>query len=200
MFISELMGALLQLALFALLPFLVWVFSARKKEGFFQWIGIKKVSTTGNRRQTVLTSIIASVLYIALTIAVSSRYAEGVTTAGQGFAGRGFSAFPAVLIYSFIRTGLSEELLFRGFVLKRVSARFGFITGNTVQAVLFGLMHGIPFGIAAHNVLVTLLLTLLPGGFGWFLGWLNEKKSGGSILPSWILHGTMNAAAAVLSL
>ncbi len=58
--------------------------------------------------------------------------------------------------------------------------------GNTVQALLFGLLHGIPFGLATKNVAVTILLTLLPGAFGWFQGWRNEKRFNGSVIPSWL--------------
>ena len=68
------------------------------------------------------------------------------------------------------------------------------------QAVLFGLMHGIPFGLATKSVTVFLLLTVLPGLFGGYQGWLNEKRCGGSILPSWLLHGCMNFLTAVLTL
>ena len=84
--------------------------------------------------------------------------------------------------------------------LKTVQKRFGFRIANTAQAVLFGLMHGIPFGMASNSAGAFLLLTALPGFFGWFQGWLNEKRSGGSILPSWLLHGCMNFVTAVLSL
>ena len=125
---------------------------------------------------------------------------EGVTTAGSDFAGKGFIAFPAVLAYGFIRTGLSEEVVFRGFLLKRFAEKFGFVAGNTIQAVLFGLMHGVPFGLATHNIPVAIVMTLLPGAFGWFQGWMNEKRFGGSIVPSWLLHGTINVIVAALSL
>ena len=99
-----------------------------------------------------------------------------MTTAGSDFAGKGFAAFPAVLAYGFIRTGLSEEIVFRGFLLKRFGEKYGFITGNIIQAILFGMMHGIPFGLATHNIPVAIVMTMLPGAFGWFQGWMNEKK------------------------
>ncbi|MCR4997766.1 MAG: CPBP family intramembrane metalloprotease [Butyrivibrio sp.] len=72
--------------------------------------------------------------------------------------------------------------------------------GNTVQAFLFGLMHGVPFGLATGSVWAFLLLTMLPGLFGAYMGWMNEKKFGGSIIPSWILHGCMNFMTAIMSL
>lgn len=73
-------------------------------------------------------------------------------------------------------------------------------TANTIQAILLGMMHGIPFGVVTHNILVAIVLTMLPGILGWFLGWMNEKRCDGSIIPSWLLHGTINVVVATLSL
>ena len=71
---------------------------------------------------------------------------------------------------------------------------------TTVQAILFGLMHGIPFGLVTKSAAVFLLLTAISGLFGWYQGWLNESQCGGSVIPSWLLHGCMNFLTAVLSL
>ena len=139
-------------------------------------------------------------MYVGLTIFSVSFLPEGVTTAGSNFADKGFAAFPAVLAYGFLRTGLSEEVVFRGFLLKRFGEKLGFTTGNIMQAILFGMMHGIPFGIVTHSIPVVIVMTLLPGAFGWFLGWMNEKRCDGSIIPSWLLHGTRNVVVATLSL
>ncbi|MBP5623454.1 MAG: CPBP family intramembrane metalloprotease [Lachnospiraceae bacterium] len=200
MFVNEFIGALVQLLLFSLIPFIFWLIFGRKKENFFKWIGLKKIKHQGKPWVTLCAIVAATGLYIGITIAVLGFLPEGVTTAGSDFAGKGFIAFPAVLAYGFIRTGLSEEVVFRGFLLKRFAEKFGFVAGNTIQAVLFGLMHGVPFGLATHNIPVAIVMTLLPGAFGWFQGWMNEKRFGGSIVPSWLLHGTINVIVAALSL
>lgn len=199
-FVNELIGAIGQALLFALIPFIWWLITARKKENFFKWIGLKKIEHEGKVVNTVLITIVAVVVYGGLSILSINLLPEGITTAGSNFAGMGAKAIPAVMAYGFIRTGFAEELLFRGFLLKRFSNKFGFVAGNTIQAILFGLLHGVPFGLATGNVLVTVLLTILPGAFGWFQGWLNEKRCGGSIIPSWLLHGTINTIVAILAL
>ena len=199
-FVEELIGALLQLVLFALIPFIWWLVSARKRESFFSWIGLKRVQFTGRFSTTLLVTLGAVACYGLLTKLVMASVPEGITTAGSSFAGMGVAALPAVFAYGFIRTGLSEEIVFRGFLLKRISGRWGFTAGNIIQALLFGALHGVPFGLATHNLLVTLIMTLLPGSFGWFQGWLNEKRAGGSIIPSWLLHGIINTVVAALSL
>ena len=152
MFVNELVGALVQLVLFAAVPFIVWLIFARKKCNFFEWIGLKSPKHEGNLLVTILVTVLSVAFYIALTSYITKKYSEGLTTAGSDFAGKGFAAFPAVLAYGFIRTGLSEELLFRGFFLKRIGSKFGFAVGNTVQALLFGLLHGVPFGIATQHM------------------------------------------------
>ena len=173
MFINEFVGALVQVLLFSLIPLIFWLIFARRKQNFFKWIGIKKIEHEGKWWGTACAILIATGLYMGLTLFAIRFLPEGVTTAGSDFAGKGFAAFPAVLAYGFIRTGLSEEIVFRGFLLKRFGEKVGFITGNIIQAILFGMMHGIPFGLATHNITVAILMTILPGAFGWFQGWMN---------------------------
>ena len=44
-FFNELIGAVIQLLIFALIPFIWWLITARKKESFFKWIGLKRIRT-----------------------------------------------------------------------------------------------------------------------------------------------------------
>lgn len=200
MFLSELLGAIMQLALFSLIPFIWWLIAARKKENFFKWLGLRKIRPEGKLGVTLLITVIAVVAYGLLTGLFMKSFSGEVTAAGSNFAGKGMAAIPAVLAYAFIRTGLAEEIVFRGFLGKRIANKFGFAVGNTVQALLFGALHGIPFGLVTGNMIVTVCLTLLPAAIGWFNGWLDEKRSGGSIVSSWVLHGLINFVVGVMSL
>ena len=196
---KELIGSLVQLLVFSAVPLLVWFFTARKKESFFSWIGLTK-PVLKDPGKTILISALATLLYIGATVLSLKLLPEGITTAGSQFAGQGASAILSVIFYALIRTALSEEILFRGFLLKRIQTKAGYRTGNMVQALLFGLLHGIPFALVTKSVPVFVLLTLLPGGFGYFEGWLNEKQCGCSIVPGWILHGLVNLLSGILSL
>lgn len=199
-FFSESIGAISQVILFILIPFIWWFFSARKKTGFLAWIGIKKIHHEGKWISTVLITVNVVLVYGVLMTILLTMYSDGITAAGSSFAGMGISALPTVFIYGFVRTGLSEEPFFRGFLLKRIRNKWSFVTGNTIQALFFGALHGIPFGFATKNLWVTIMLTLLPGALGWYQGWLNEKRCGESIVPSCLLHGMMNTLVACLSL
>lgn len=199
-FISELVSAAGQVVLFALIPFIWWLITARKKENFFKWLGLKKVKSNGGLLKSVVIAVIALIVYGFMTNFLANKFAGDVTTAGSGFAGKGMAGIPLALVYGLIRTGLSEEILFRGFLLKRISGKFGFVVGNLVQSIAFGLVHGVPFGAATHNVGVTVVLTILPAIVGFILGWVNEKKASGSIVPSWMLHGITNVIVSCLGL
>lgn len=199
-FFNELLGAILQLFVFSIIPIIWWLMTARKNGSFFKWIGLKKITHEKNVIHTLLCTVLAAISYSALTYLCICLISDEITTAGSQFAGMGIIAVPAAFAYAYIRTGLAEEIVFRGFILKRIRNRFGFSAGNLIQAILFGLLHGLPFGMVTHNIAVTVLLTILPGAFGWYQGWLNEKRCGESIIPSWLLHGTMNFIVTCLSL
>ena len=200
LFLDELIGAVVQLCIFSFVPFIWWLASARKTSNFFDWIGLKRIVYSGKTAKTLLGVVLSATVYCVLVYLCISLISDQITTAGSQFAGQGPAGIPMAFAYGYIRTGLAEEIVFRGFVLKSVQRRFGFAAGNLAQAVLFGLLHGVPFGLVTQNVLVVVLMTILPSAFGWYQGWLNEKRCGGSIVPSWLLHGTMNCLVACLSL
>ncbi|MBR3334412.1 MAG: CPBP family intramembrane metalloprotease [Clostridia bacterium] len=196
---NEPVWSLIQVALFSFVPLIVWFITARRKESFFLWIGFSR-PVCGHSGKMILLTVIAALGYIsAMTICIK-LLPEGVTTAGSQFAGQSLSALLSVFFYAVLRTALSEEILFRGFILKRIQNRYGFTAGNMVQALLFGLLHGVPFGIATKSAAAFPLLTLMPGLLGWYQGRLNKKSCGGSILPSWLLHSCMNLITGILSL
>lgn len=96
-----------------------------------------------------------------------------------------------------INTGLSEEIFFRGFLGKRLCSKFGFTTGNLIQGLLFGLLHGAMLFIVI-TPFKALIITIITGFGGWLLGYIAEKASGGSIIPSWLIHGIGNLILSML--
>ena len=191
MFISELLGAVLQVVLFALIPFIVWLITARKTEKLLPWLGIKKPVPEEPAAKAWCIAAGAAVVY-SVVMLLLMKFVFADIPVSENFKGKGAAAIPAILVYSFIRTGLSEELLFRGFLYKLLSKKLDFIPANTIQALLFGALHGVPIFLATNNILALILLTLLPACMGWVMGWIDHKKNDGSVIPSWILHGTVN--------
>ena len=72
------------------------------------------------------------------------------------------------------------------------------MVANTIQAALFGLLHGLMF-ITVISWQQTLLIILCTGGIAAYMGFVNEKKSDGSILASWIIHALANVITGSLS-
>lgn len=126
---------------------------------------------------------IAGVVYSILSWLMSQS--------GMGMAEVDFSYFSsakstiAVALYTCILAPVTEELLFRGFLMKtlsKVSIRFGIV----VSALLFGLMHG--------NISQFILGFLV----GMFLGKIDVRHN--SLMPSILVHAAINTTSFVLSL
>ena len=190
--INKIINSLLEIILFSLLPFLFWYFSARKQERFTDWIGLKKIK---GAKKTALAIIIVTTFYLLISLILlnSLKNIENATTEFQGLR---FAALPAIFIYAVFNTSFPEEILFRGFILKRLAKKLGFIKANFIQGILFGLLHGVMFFPLVGN-LKTILIILMTGFIALAMGYINEKLSGGSIIPSWIIHAISNLIAGI---
>lgn len=193
-----LISAVFQLIILSFIPFVWWLITARKKANFFRWVGLKKI-----RVDNIKIYLVEMVIFIGASCLISSKVFQIVIgnakTATTQFNGRGVTAVPNVIIFAFFQTGLSEEIFFRGFLGKRLINKFGFTVGNTMQAFVFGFVHGVLFFpmIGAFGAVVIIMLI---SAIGWGEGFLDERKSGGSIVTSWIIHGIMNLISSVAAI
>ena len=187
LFIDKAVSSILQIISFTIIPFIWWFVTSRKQQKFTHWIGLKRIE---GGKKTLTAIIMLSVVF--LFSGVLTLYAiRGIETAASEFAGLGVAAVPAIVIYAAFNTALPEELLFRGFLLKRLANKFGFNIGNFIQALLFGLLHGVMF-FSLVGVAKTILIIVFTGAIAWFMGYVNEKNSNGAIIPSWIIHTISN--------
>lgn len=187
LFVDKIVSSIFQIVIFAIIPFVWWLITARKQRKFIEWIGLKKME---GGKKTLTSIIIVSVAFLFLGVFIL-YIISGVETATSEFKGLGMKAVPAIIIYAAFNTALPEELLFRGFLLKRMSNKFGFNTANVIQALLFGLLHGAMF-FALVGLVKAILAVAFTTVIAWFMGYINEKISGGSIIPSWIVHTISN--------
>lgn len=196
--INVVLSAIMQLLLISIIPFLWWLFSVKRKNiKFLDWLGIRKIKKE-NRRTIYKLLLTGSICFELLNIFIV-KILEGVETATTKFYGLGISGIMPAIVYACIQTSLTEEILFRSFILKRVSNKFGFYAGNITQSILFGLLHGIMF-MNSTSVVNTGIIIVFTGSIAFFMGYINEKKANGSIIPSWIIHGIANILASVSSL
>ena len=195
-FLTELFSSVIQVLLFSLIPFITWIFTARKKESFFSWLGFKKV--TSNKKECVKFAIISIIICEIMGVIVYKFILDAdwnrSTSAGMGIIG-----LPSAILNSYIHTALSEEILFRGFIQKRLQSKFSFKVSTIIQSVLFGFAH-IVLILDKLTFVEGLALVIFPIIPGILLAYTNEKKADGSIIPGWLMHGTMNILLRVAQL
>lgn len=137
---------------------------------------------------------------LAVAALVSQVGLLAVMLSGYSARGREFSldgvTVPLFLFYLLLyglRSGLVEEILFRGFLSKRLIGWLGFQRGNLLQAAIFGLLHyslmttGSPLSPADRLLRVANAALL-----GYVFGYITEKQAEGSILPAAFAHAAFN--------
>lgn len=192
-FINILLSSIIQIILIGIIPFIWWLLTKRKQENFFCWIGLKKI------RKDQLKKIICRTFIVIMAFLLVSIYMIFISTATSQFAGLGLKGIISAIIYSFVQTSFTEEIFFRGFILKRIKNKFGFTVGNIIQSILFALLHCAMF-FTLTNIFNVILITLFTGFIALAMGYLNEKESDGSIYPSWCIHGVANLFSSLIAL
>lgn len=192
LFINKIVSSILQIILFGIIPFAWWFITARKYQKFTDWIGLKKIQ---GGKKTLIGIVTVSIAFLFLGI-LTLYTIRGIETATSEFKGLGAAAVPAIVIYAAFNTAFPEELLFRGFILKRLISMFNFNIANFIQALLFGLLHGVMF-FSLVGVMKAILIIIFTATIAWFMGYINEKVAEGSILPSWAIHTVSNFASGI---
>ncbi|GIN94948.1 CAAX amino protease [Siminovitchia terrae] len=191
-----LISAFLQLFIFTSVPFLWWLIVNKRRQPFFVWIGLKK-PMIDDKKQWWITFAATLLLLCGPLFFILTTRVDTMAVAASQFAGLGAKAIIPAFIFSYLQTGLSEEILFRGFLGKRCIHAFGFAIGNFIQATCFGLVHGLMF-LFLTDIAGTIVIIFVTGTAGWLMGWINEKLSKGSIVSSWLLHGSTNMISCIL--
>ncbi len=95
--------------------------------------------------------------------------------------------------------GISEELVFRGWLFNHFRKSLSFQTANILQAALFVLIHFPTWMRSGSFFEPFTLLVLVVGIFlrGWIFGYLVQKSR--SLWPAILLHMVNNAVAIVLA-
>jgi membrane protease YdiL (CAAX protease family) len=192
---EETLSTILQIILFTLIPFLVYLIKTKSAKGFWNYIGLKKSRKNANFL-ALLVMLLMALPILMLTI-INQEFRE-VMTNPESVTGKirqmgfGIEAVATILIVAIFKTSLSEEIFFRGFLAKRLIAITSFQTGNIIQAFLFGAIHVLIFIPITDSLLFLPVIFFFPALGAYFITYLNEKLADGSIIPGWIAHGTAN--------
>jgi len=104
------------------------------------------------------------------------------------------SSFIFALLREAFYVALGEEIFFRGLLGGWLEQRYGFVTGNTMQALVFLLPHLLLLLVSLSFWVVVVVQFLA----GWVMGWLRSRS--GSIMPGWLAHSLVNALGALLTM
>lgn len=199
--LNEIIGTVLQILVFTLIPFLVYLIKYRMVKGFPEYVGLKKSTKKAN-----YLAVFASLLFAApaLILIMVSDEIKAIMFDPESVTGKirqmgfGVSSLFTLLMIALLKTSFAEELLFRGFLAKRLIAVLGYTRGNVIQALLFGIIHTILFTMITNNPVFLFLIFLIPSLGAYVSVFLNEKVANGSIIPGWISHGLANVLAYVI--
>lgn len=195
--LGEIIGAIVQVLVFTLIPFLVYLVKKKTLKGFLASIGLKKSNIEANLL-AVLASLILVIPMLLFTLKSDSfreiMFNPHSITGKLREMGVGTNSIIILLIVAIFKTSFAEEILFRGFIGKGLINSMGFIKGNTLQAIIFGVLHLALFATITLNLSILSIIFISTALIAYVFGYLNEKKANGSIIPSWIAHALANTA------
>ena len=196
--LNQIMSAVLQLLIFLSIPFVWYLLTQKRVTGFFKWLGLKTAPTPPLKIMFCILVGFLVVLflpYLWLYRSGNLNY-QGFTVDAFRQTGWSIETFTVILIWAVVQSSLSEEILFRGFLCKRLCNKWGETMGNALQALIFGMVHIV--ALPDKNLLAMFLIVSLTGGIGYALGWLSLKKARGSILYGWVIHAVVNILSPIL--
>lgn len=91
------------------------------------------------------------------------------------------------LINAVLLAGITEEIVFRGFIFKKLSEKLGYWSSNTLQSILFASIH-IPIWISNNQDITILFLYVF--SFGLAMGYFAKKSK--SLWTLVIIHSLHN--------
>lgn len=196
MLLTELINTILQILVFTLIPFVVYLIRFRKRFSFLRFIGLYAAPAKAN-----LYAVGVSLFFLVggvIAGLLDPEFMEAMrgpkTVIGKlRAAGWSMDTMFTLFLMAGFKTAFSEEILFRGFIAKRLMSWLGYQTGNIIQALIFGLIHVLLFGLLIGSGTGFLIfIFFLSGAAGYLVGYIKEKIGNGSIIPGWIAHGLGN--------
>lgn len=197
MLIQEWVNTAIQLVIVLCIAAVAWGFLGRKRTGFTTWIGLVRPGAFG-----VGLALIVALVWLLLKIGLFLipgfvDIASGGKTVIGAISDNGWSLETAlvILLIAGVKTALTEEILFRGIIGKRLVNLMGFSAGNSLQAAFFAAIHLLIFVIPGGpdpTLLLVALVSGVPFAGGWLMGYVNHRDAKGSIMPGWIIHAVGN--------
>lgn len=188
--VNSVISAMLNLVVFGGLPFLLYfAYQKWRHKRAFGEIARRAGLQLGPARY--LGYSLALALVVIAVLVIWPPPLEPFTRKGspqKAFVGLGFGGTSALMafLYGVIKTGFSEEFLFRGLVAGSLSRRLPILWANLAQALIFLVPH--LFVLRMMPEMWEILPLVFAGAL--FTGWVRIKS--GSILGPWLAHASAN--------
>jgi membrane protease YdiL (CAAX protease family) len=195
MLIDAAFSALVNLVIFAGLPFLLYYLyhKLRHKRGLKEiaeraGVQLGKSAYIG---YCALFAIVVVGLLLVWPPSLESSVRDG--SGFQSFKGLGFSTVSVTmaLLYGVIKTGFAEEFLFRGLIAGSLSRVMPGGWANFIQALIFLLPHLLLLIVMPEMWMI--LPVVLVGSL--FAGWVRIRSD--SMVGPWIIHAAANVTMAL---
>lgn len=189
--ITTVLVAVLQVLIFALVPFAWWLSAARPDGTLRRWLGFR-AGHDGSDPLVLGATIAAALGFFGGALLSGS----GTTTAG----GVSYFGVLAVAVVAIVQTALSEELFFRGFLVRWLGERRpGPIVANLLQALACGLLRMAGQWLFVDRALAPCLAAFALGvGPALMVGWVRQRT--GSLWLPWLAHGSGNLVAGLIAM
>ena len=187
---NEAISALLNLFLLAGLPFLLYFAYQkwRRKRGFAEIA--RRVGLQLGESQYIGYSLAVALATVAILLIwpppLEPFLREG--SPQRVFVGLGLSgqAVAMALLYGVVKTGFTEEFLFRGLIAGSLARQMPAVWANLVQALIFLAPHLLVLRIMPE--MWGIFPVVLAGAL--FAGWVRIRS--GSIIGPWLIHAAAN--------
>ncbi len=196
--VQKVIHFVMQLFVFLAIPFICYLLTKKKNHGgFLKYIGLTKASEKSYSSALGITGI-AYLFTICYFIVLKFNGGMVISPLQQAYEISSPITFAFTSLLFGLNAGVCEEILFRGFIGKRLIQTLGFKWGNLIQAIIFVFPHFTTFGITPTFEVIVGVINA--GVMGWTFGYIMHKKSKGSILPSIVVHTLVDIIAIPISL
>jgi hypothetical protein len=98
MLLDEIVRASGQIIIVSAIPFIFWIFAARKRQSFFSWIGLKRIAVS-QRGKFIAGVAAAAAVAVAMSPILDTLLSDGIQLANVRFSGKGFFALPGAVVF-----------------------------------------------------------------------------------------------------
>lgn len=195
LFMSKLMSGIVELLIVSVIPFITWLIWSRKKVGFFDWIGLKKVES--QQKSRLLLTIFGYQSTFSSFFNYRLQLVRLQPNSHSSFFWKGTWSPSSYLGLCYLRDCLARRNLLQRFSFEKATrkTRIPRCQSGSVSLIWpHPCTYVYPNNWLPKAMAIMAFISLI----AYVFGAINEKKAGGSILPSIFIHALANTVVGLL--